>query len=43
VKAFYASSEFKAAAEAAQPFFRIVKDFVFGDIKIELENAVSAP
>ncbi|KAH9976113.1 histidine phosphatase superfamily [Lactifluus volemus] len=41
VKAFYASSEFKAAAEAAKPFFRIAKDFIFGDVKIELENAVS--
>ncbi|KAI9465215.1 phosphoglycerate mutase-like protein [Lactarius psammicola] len=39
VKKFYASSEFKAAEKAAEPFFRLANDFVFGR-PITLENAI---
>ncbi|KAG5635326.1 hypothetical protein H0H81_011720 [Sphagnurus paluster] len=38
VKKFYASPEFKAKAKDAQPFFRDIKDYVFG-IPTTLENA----
>jgi hypothetical protein len=41
VKQFYASPEFKAAEKAAEPFFKIANDFVFGR-PTTLENAVSA-
>lgn len=40
VKKFYGSSEFKAAEKAAEPFFRLANDFVFGR-PITLENAVN--
>ena len=44
MKTFYDSSEFKTAAQQAQPFFRIVHDFVFGRLAsdLKLENIVSA-
>ncbi|KAF8622954.1 hypothetical protein AX15_006627 [Amanita polypyramis BW_CC] len=38
IKGFYSSSEFKKVSESAQPFFRGVKDFVFGR-PTTLENA----
>ena len=41
MKKFYASDEFKAAEKAAEPFFKIANDFVFGR-PTTLENAVSA-
>jgi len=40
VKKFYASGEFKAAEKAAEPFFKLANDFVFGR-PLTLENAVS--
>ncbi|KAI0250040.1 phosphoglycerate mutase-like protein [Lactifluus subvellereus] len=40
VKKLYSSPEFKAAAEGAEPFFKIAKDFVFGRT-LTLENVVS--
>jgi len=40
VKQFYASPEFKAAEKAAEPFFKIANDFVFGR-PTTLENAVN--
>lgn len=42
MKKFYGSPEFKAAAEQAEPFFKIAHDFVFGRT-LTLENVVSAP
>jgi hypothetical protein len=44
VKTFYDSPDFKTAAQEAQPFFRIVHDFVFGRLAsdLKLENVVSA-
>jgi len=41
VKKFYESSEFKAAAKSAEPFFHVAKDFVFGDRPLTLENIVN--
>ena len=41
MKQFYSSPEFKAAEKAAEPFFKLANDFVFGR-PITLENAVSA-
>lgn len=38
VKKFYASDDFKKKAQEAQPFFRSVKDYVFGR-PTTLENA----
>jgi hypothetical protein len=45
VKKFYDSSEFKAAAAQAEPFFKIAHDFVFGRTlaDMSLRNVVSAP
>jgi hypothetical protein len=40
VKQFYSSPEFKAAQKAAEPFFKLANDFVFGR-PITLENAVN--
>ncbi|KAF8483713.1 phosphoglycerate mutase-like protein [Russula ochroleuca] len=40
VKKFYESPEFKAAAEQAEPFFKIAHDFVFGRT-LTLENVVN--
>lgn len=42
MKTFYDSPDFKAAAERAEPFFNIARDFVFGR-PLTLENVVSAP
>jgi hypothetical protein len=42
VKTFYDSPEFKAAEKSAEPFFRLARDFVFGDRPLTLENAVCA-
>jgi hypothetical protein len=44
VKTFYDSSDFKTAAQQAQPFFRVAHDFVFGRLvsDLKLENVVSA-
>jgi hypothetical protein len=44
VKAFYGSSDFKTAAQQAQPFFRVAHDFIFGRLvsDLTLENIVSA-
>ncbi|KAH9175025.1 phosphoglycerate mutase-like protein [Lactarius sanguifluus] len=39
VRKFYSSPEFKAAEKAAEPFFRLANDFVFGR-PITLENAI---
>lgn len=39
IKEFYASSEFKEKSKAAEPFFKSVKDFVFGR-PTTLENIV---
>ena len=41
MKKFYDSPEFKAAADRAEPFFKIAHDFVFGR-PLTLENVVSA-
>ncbi|KAI0262182.1 phosphoglycerate mutase-like protein [Gloeopeniophorella convolvens] len=40
VKKFYSSSDFKAAAKAAEPFFKEANDFIFGR-QPSLENAVN--
>ena len=39
IKDFYASPEFKETSKAAEPFFKSVKDFVFGR-PTTLENIV---
>lgn len=39
IKEFYASPEFKEKTKAAEPFFKSVKDFVFGR-PTTLENIV---
>jgi hypothetical protein len=43
VKTFYDSSDFKTAAQQAQPFFRVAHDFIFGRLvtDLKLENIVN--
>jgi lysosomal acid phosphatase len=40
IEAFHHSEEFKKKAEDAEPFFKVIKDYVFGR-PTTLENIVS--
>jgi hypothetical protein len=42
IEAFHNSEEFKKKAEDAEPFFKVIKDYVFGR-PATLENIVSIP